>query len=187
ILLQAKGLRDLRRYILHMRADVAAGNRTVLDQLLHDILCHVHRDGEADALKTTGTGEDCCIDTDQLATRVDQGATRVARVDGCICLNEVLVVFNAQAAAPGRADDPLCHRLPQAKRIPQGQSEVSNFYIRRMPEGYDRQIALVYLEYRKIRHVIGAYDFRLHFLAAGDGDGDFICAFNDVIIGQDVP
>jgi hypothetical protein len=54
-----------------------------LDDLIHDGLCHVDGDREPDALVAAAfAGENRGIDADQLAAGIDEGAARVARIDG---------------------------------------------------------------------------------------------------------
>ena len=104
---RAELLGDLRRQRLQRDAgDGAALDLAELDQVVHHVPREVARDGEADALVAAGLAEDGGVDADELAARVDQRAAGVARVDGGVGLDEVLVGREPPfEAAPGRADD----------------------------------------------------------------------------------
>src|SRR5687768_16977976 len=67
----------------------AAAHLSVLLEVRENPPREIARDGEADPLVATALREDHRVDADQLATRVDQRAARVARVDGGVGLHEV--------------------------------------------------------------------------------------------------
>src|SRR4029078_2845557 len=78
------------------RGDVDTGNRAALDftvfqEIVHHVAREVARDGEPDSLVAAALAEDGGVDPDQLAARVDERAAGVARIDGRVGLNEVLV------------------------------------------------------------------------------------------------
>ena len=78
----------------------------MLDQLIYHAANQVHRNGESNAFRRAAV-QGCKlrrVDADQFAARVDQGATRVADVDGRIRLDEVLEDGQSDTAA-GRTDD----------------------------------------------------------------------------------
>src|SRR5690606_17489783 len=102
---QTEGLRQLRRQRLYLDAQIAADHLAVLDDRAHHLQCQLHRYGETDTLRTAGLGEDRRVDPHQIAMGIDQRTAGVARVDGRIGLDEVLVGVEAQLVAPSGADD----------------------------------------------------------------------------------
>src|SRR5207237_3867366 len=83
-----------------------------------DRASEIRGNGEADALVATGSvSDDRGIDSDQLTAVVDQGAAGIARIDGRVGLDKVLVVFNAEVAAARRAYDAFGDGLSNAKGI----------------------------------------------------------------------
>ena len=85
-------LREIRRDILDGDAEEAAHDLAGGHQAVHDVAREVGGDGEADALEAAAAAEDRGVEADQAALHVDERAARVARVDGRIGLDEVLVV-----------------------------------------------------------------------------------------------
>jgi hypothetical protein len=98
--------------ILRGRTKAPAPHLPVLDQLGHHGAGHPAGHGEPDPHVAAGGGEDRAVDPDQLAAQIDQGAPRVARVDGGIGLNEVLVAFDIEPGPAQRADDAGGDGLP---------------------------------------------------------------------------
>src|SRR5580658_9702207 len=88
---QAERVGDIRCHGVHADAELAALHRAELDQLVHDAVRHVHRDGEADADVAAAARQNRGVDADQLAAQIDQRAAGVARIDRGVGLDEVLV------------------------------------------------------------------------------------------------
>src|SRR5262245_10422061 len=116
----------------------AAAKRTpvdhaVLDELAHDLLREVRRNGEADAFVPAGPRVDHAVDADELAARVDQRPAGVAGVDGRVSLNEVR---DAAALCPsdGR-DDAERHRAAQLERVANRQNPLRNPELARIAPG----------------------------------------------------
>ncbi len=57
---------------------------------LYTLAAGVDRQREADALVSAGTRRDGRIDADYLAAHIEQGTAAIARIDGCVGLQEVL-------------------------------------------------------------------------------------------------
>src|SRR5690606_20153850 len=110
---------------LDANPEPAALDLAVTQQALHDRLGQARRNREADALISARATHDRIVDADQLAAGVDQRTTRVARVDGGIGLQEILVLMNAELAALGSRDDAHRHRLPDAEGIAHGEHDVT--------------------------------------------------------------
>ena len=58
----------------------------------------IRRDGEADAGGAAGRRDDHAVDADELAVHVDQGAAGIARIDGGVGLDEILVLATGRRA-----------------------------------------------------------------------------------------
>src|SRR6185437_4483112 len=92
----------------HARLCGDAQDGATYDAVFHqpggDPVDGVHRDGERETLRLLDDGD---VDADDLALRVDQRATGVARVDGGVGLDDVLdhLAAIARKGAMERADD----------------------------------------------------------------------------------
>ena len=84
-------LRDLGRDLLDHHAEPAARDLPLSVSCGTISFARFDRDGEADADVAAGAAEDRGVDADDLAAQVQQRATRVARIDGGVGLNEVVV------------------------------------------------------------------------------------------------
>ena len=78
-----------------VQAEVAADHPAVLHQLRQDVLGHVDRDGEADAL---GRLDDGRVDADDPAAAVHERAAAVAGVQGRVGLDDVVDQVAGDAA-----------------------------------------------------------------------------------------
>ncbi len=94
--------------------------------MLLDLASHVGGDGEADTDVAATPGEECGVDTDQLAAQIDQRPARIAGVDGGIGLDEVLEAGATDTAATEGTDNTAGHRLTQTERVPDGDHEVAD-------------------------------------------------------------
>src|SRR5262249_44730525 len=121
---------DFRRDRLDHHAQITAHDLTALEQLIHHRARQVGRHGEAHALIAARARKDRRVDADQLAARVDERASRIAGVDRSVGLDEVFVVFNAQVAAPRRADDAHRNRLADTEGIADGKDDVAYLRLR---------------------------------------------------------
>ena len=123
--LLAERLGKLLGQRLHLHAEPAANNLAVFDDRFHHLQRKLHRDGESDALRTAGLGNDGGVDADQVASCIHQRAARVATVDRSIGLDEVLVGVEAQLVATGGADDAHGDGLPDAEGVAYRQGDVA--------------------------------------------------------------
>src|SRR5262249_58449745 len=96
---QTERVRDVGRHGVHAHAELAALHRAEADELIHDAARHVHGDGEADADIAAAAREDRGIDPDQLAVQVDERAAGIARIDGSVGLDEVVVAVGVDSRA----------------------------------------------------------------------------------------
>src|ERR1035437_553513 len=182
-----EGLGDGGRHFLSHHAQVCAGHLTVVDDLLHHIARHTHRDGKTDALIAfRSMGQDGGVDADQLAAVIDQRAARVAGVDRRIGLNEVFVVFDAQIGAAGSADDAHGDSFTHAKGIADGEHVVAHLHLIGIANGDRIQGAGVHLEYGNVGLRIGAYHagFILVLVVHDHGHGGGV--IHHVVVGQNV-
>src|SRR5882672_10694093 len=93
---QAQRLREIRVDVLDRHAEVAPRDAPVRDQTCHDGLGHVARDGEADTHVPAASRKNGRRDAEQLSFEVHEGAAGVARVDGGVRLDEILVSSNTE-------------------------------------------------------------------------------------------
>ena len=76
------------------------------------------RNGEPDSLVAPRvSGDDSCVDTDQVTFIIDQCAARIARIDGRIGLDKVFHLLDSEPSAAGRTHNSSRYRLAYSKGI----------------------------------------------------------------------
>ena len=70
--------------------EIASLNFTVLDNIIHDLLGEIDGYCEAIANKPSIACRDGCIYADQMPIETNEGAARIARIDGSVRLDEIL-------------------------------------------------------------------------------------------------
>src|SRR5215207_2145978 len=118
---------DCQRRILYRDTDVSTPNAAMLNDLLHDSARHVDRHRKTNHDIAACGREDGGVDTDQLTTKVDERAARVAGVDGRVSLDEVHVALLSETSATEGAHKARGHGLPKPTRIADSDDEVTNF------------------------------------------------------------
>src|SRR5262249_36758369 len=90
---------------LEADADRTASHAALLDDLVIDVDGGRRRKREANALIAAAASDNCGVDADNLTSQVNQGTAGVARIDGCIGLQEAVELGTraADAAAILRA------------------------------------------------------------------------------------
>jgi hypothetical protein len=115
------------------------------------------------------------------------GAARIPAVDRGVSLQEV---FITPVAEPGSsafgAHDAHGNGLADAERIADGQHDVADLNGVGVAERKGLQVGGLHLEQRQIAWLIGADESRVERAAVGQVDVDVVCAFDDVIVGQDI-
>ena len=151
-------------------SEVGALHFAVLHDLVHYGARQVGRNGEADALIAfRPVRQDGGVDADQFAAVVDQRAAGVAGVNRRVGLNEVLILFDAQAGAALGADDSHGYRLADAERIAHGDGVIADARFAGIGEHDRGQVGGVDLQYRDIDLRVGSDDFGLEFALVGRG------------------
>ena len=95
----------------------------------------VDRDREANALCAARDG---AVDADHLAPLVDQRPAAVARVDGRVGLDEVLVVREAHVGPPCGTDDARGHGVVEAEGVADGQDFLSHHQVVGVTQAQER-------------------------------------------------
>ncbi len=111
---------------LNANAQASALHLAVFDQLRHDRRDHVRRNRKPDSDVAAGGRQNRRVDADEFAAQIHERAARITRVDRSIRLNEILVAFDAEAAAAKRADDSRRYGLIEAERITDGNHVVAD-------------------------------------------------------------
>ena len=93
---------------------------------MNDHLHHVGRNRESDPVRAAALREDGRVDADETPVHVDQGAARIARVDGRIGLNEKLIVRDADLGPRQRRHDAARDRLTHAEWVADGEHQVAH-------------------------------------------------------------
>jgi len=130
-------------------------------------------------------GEDRGVDADQLPQRIDEGAAGVARVDGRIGLDEVLEGADAQARAPGGADDAHGHRLPHPEGVADGQHHVTGAQLVGVAQGDHRQILQLDAQHRQVRLRVGTHHLGARHPAVAQPHLDRLGSLDDMVVGED--
>ena len=189
VALEAEGLGHIGGDVVGGDAEVAAGDGAGLDQAVHDGAGKVDGDGEADADVALGGGEDGGIDADQAAAGVDEGAAGVARVDGGVGLDEVLVtadlIEDADAAAGG-GDDAHGDGLADAEGITDGKDHIADAELPAVGEGGGGEVFSLDLDDGDIGLGIRADDLGGKFALVVEHDLELVGALDDVVVGDDV-
>ena len=182
----AKGFGQLGREFAGLHANPAARHLAVF----HDTVEHQpgggDRDGKANAHVAARARVDGCVDAQQVAMDIHQCASRVAGVDGCVGLDEILEGVDAQLAAPQCADDAAGYGLAHAKRVANGQHLIAHRKLVRVAQHDHGQFVEFDLEDRKVGVRVGADHGGAGTPAVGERDLNFVGAFDHMVVGEDV-
>ncbi len=132
----AEGLGQFRRDVLDLHPDHAPHHLALGLQLGNDGFGDIAGSGKPDAL---AGGHDGGVDADHLSLKIEQGAAAVARVDGGVGLEEVVIGTGADNPALG-ADNPLGDGMTQAKGVAHGHDPVSYLDGVGIPQLQKRQV-----------------------------------------------
>jgi hypothetical protein len=184
--LELQRLGDLRRHLLDVDAEPAANDLSLLLELRDELLGEIDGDREADADVAARAAVDGGVDADHLALEVHEGAARVARVDGGVGLNEVVVAALADEATLG-ADDAGRDRVAQAEGIADREDPVADAQIVGIAEVHRRQLLAVGIDtdHGEIGLRIASDDLRLVLLVGRGLHDDLVGILDDVIVGHD--
>ena len=117
---------EVRGEVLDHDPDPPALHLAVLFELTHHRGGDVDGHREADTHVAAGRPDDRGIDADQLAVQVHERASRVARIDRGVGLDEVLVALDVDPAAPERAHDPGGDGLAEPEGVADGDDEIAD-------------------------------------------------------------
>ena len=151
--------------------------------LLPHLRRHLDRNGERQALEPTGAGVNLRVDTHHLAARIEQRPARVARVNGCVGLDEGHVAVVGQRAPLG-ADHTGRHRVLETKRRADGQHPLAHLQITRIAQFHRRQVLRVDLEHGHVGLRIGAQHLGAELAPVGELDGHFVGVLDHVGVGE---
>ncbi len=172
------------RQILDDQPRAAPAHRASRDELCHDGARHVDRDGEADPGGLPALGRTHGIDANELAANVDEGATRIAGIDGGVDLHEVLEGFVADARAHGRADDAERGGAFETVRVADGEDDIADTGAIRIAHGDFPQAVRLDLHDGDIRTGIRTDDAAGIAPPIRERHLDRFGIRNDVMIGQ---
>jgi hypothetical protein len=130
--------------------------------------------------------DDCCVNADQLAVRVDESPAGVAGIDGGIGLNEIFIIFDIEAVATSRADDPHGGGLPHTEWIADRKSQVAHLNLGRVAHGDCGQVLRIDPDDSQIRLGVRADYLALEFPFVGKEHLDLSGALDHVIVSENV-
>ena len=155
----AEFLGDVRRDGIDIDAEDAALDLAVLDQLVHDALDHVDRNGEADADIAAAARQNRGVDADQFAAQIDQRAAGIARIDRGVGLDEILVAESGlMPLRPSALTMPAVTVCCEAEGIADGDHVVADLELGRIAERHGDQVRLLGLQHGDIRALVAADD-----------------------------
>src|SRR5262249_40518420 len=130
--------------------------------------------------------EDAGIDANQLASDVDERASRIAGIDRRVRLHEIFVVRESQLGPPRCAHDSGSDRLAQLKRAADREHPFADFQLAGVSPGHHRQASHSNFQERNVSRWIRADDLALDFTLVWKSDGDFTDVLaDDMIVGDD--
>src|SRR6202007_2978814 len=119
-------------------------------------------------------GENRGVDANQLAAQVHQCAAGIARVDGGVRLDEILVAVGVDARAGQAADDAGGDRVLQAEGVADGEHKVADLNLGRVAESDLHQAAVAFdFQHGNVRRLVASDDLGLQIAAVLEGNGDF--------------
>ncbi len=141
---QSDGLRDRRRHFLDRDTKIRAGHVSIVHDLVHDGSGEVDGHRETDSLIAARSfGENGGVDADQFAAVVHERAAGVAGIDRRVGLDEVFIVFDAEAGSPRGADDAHRHGLADAIGVADGEHDVADLQLVGVADGDGGEIGRV--------------------------------------------
>src|ERR1700730_3899746 len=177
--LGAESRSDIGCQVLDRHPDAATLDLTVLDQLVHDLASHIDRDGKADTNITATRCHYRRIDADDPSLQIDQRASRIARIDRGVGLDEILIAFDA-GAAPERADDPRGHGLAEAERIADREDKIADLQAIGVADRNSGQTTAGDLQQGNVGIGIAADQFRFEMAIVLGRDLDAVRVLDDV-------
>ena len=182
------GLANPRIERMHVDAEEAMHGTAFFEDLLERFTDIVGGDGEADTLETgiffVGR-KNGYVNADDFTLEVDQGSSRVARIDGSIGLEKIALLVGNGAFFGG--DDALGHRLAQSEGIAYGEDDLSDFDLRGIAELERCEGSGSFnFQYGEIEHAVLANEDGGVGFAIVQGDLDLSLAGDHVLIGDDV-
>src|SRR6266571_4671337 len=177
--LEIELLGQSRGEILDHHTQIATCHVTVFDETLHGIAGEVRRNSETDALIATGAAQDGCVDADQTALGVHQGATGVAGIDRGVGLDEVLIIQPDGAASASGTDDTSGHGLADAERIADRQHYIPHLNFVTVGHGHSRQVLGVHFNHGDVALGVATDDFGGEFAAILQRHFDLVSAIDD--------
>ena len=180
----------------HLRIDVRdadAQHRALhgaeLDEIVHHLADDVDRDREGIPRIRAGPGNDGGVDTDQFTGCIDQRAAAVARVHGCIRLDErfdpVLPVVVRHRTALG-TDDTGRDSRAQVIRTADSQYPFTEAQVIGIADRNDRKILSINLDQGDVRGRVGSHESGRINLVVFQGDLDDIGAGDHMVVGHDI-
>ena len=146
-------------------------------------LGHVDGDGKPDPLPR---GIDGGVNANHLPPKVKKRAPGVPWINGGIGLDKIIIRTSTDAPSLG-TDNPGCHRVAQAERVPDGEDPVANLELVGVPESRDRQrLVGLDLQHREVGFWISPHDAGIVLALVGQGDGHLFGAVHHMVVGHHI-
>ena len=171
-----------------IHAKIGARHFAMVYELRDDALCLIDRDGKTHAFDPF-FGDLRTIDPDDLPISGDECPAGVARIDGCIGLNELETLIDIIEASVQCADDADRYGSLKFKAqwIPDRDRRFPDLQaIRVSQRSYGEIVTAFDLDDGKIGRRIRPHHFAAHCLSGRKRDIDLLAAGDDVVICHDV-
>src|SRR5260370_19958172 len=154
-------------------------------QLLHHVLGEIDRDGEADSRVAAGAAVDRGVNADDLALRIEERPTRIARVNRRIGLEEIVVIAAERPSL--RTHDSGGHGQVEPERVADCDYPVSHLRFARITECRGRQLFLaVDFDKREVGLRVLADNLRSELPLIHQRHVDRIRMPDNVLVGENV-
>jgi len=181
---KTEGVRQCLVEILNRDTEPASGDLAMCHELIPDLGGDVDRDRERQALVATRAAVDLRVDPDDLALEVEQGAARVARVDGDVGLDEGHVSLVGQRARFGR-NDACGDTVLEAERRADCEHPFTDPGLARVAQRHGGQILGVDAQHCDVGRLVDADHLGGEFALVGELDRDLGGVRHHMCIGED--
>ena len=128
--LQCRGINEV---VIHSDTKICSFNAVTTNKFLRCDNCHVNWDRESDALITTTITRDRSVDSYHFTTEAQQRPATIARVNSCICLDEILndhaLLSKLEVPSSFGADYAVGNTMAKTKWGSNCDHEITNFKI----------------------------------------------------------
>ena len=182
-------LRVLLRHFGELKAEDAATNVPVLDDLVHDVAHERHGNREAIAGVAASGAGDRRVHADHFAAHVHQRTTGVPRIDRRVGLDVVddgirAVVETSEPPRPLALTMPCVTVKSRPSGLPIARTQSPTRAVSSLPSGNGRKVVAVDLDDGNVGRRIATYDLRVELAPVGEDHGHLVRVGDDVVVRE---